>query len=120
MQQRLLGWNAKQLFQFRGKVAGRSLIDKGFSCVQQGPVARKTNRVKGPQAVFIEVGDFRERIELAAVGVAGVIGEILELAKDCDIRFRTQHLLELPTTGESFPSQERTAKTPRKSYAADN
>jgi len=32
MQQRLLGWNVKQLFQFRGKVASRSLIDKGFRC----------------------------------------------------------------------------------------
>jgi hypothetical protein len=67
MQQRFFNWDVKQLFQFGGEQASRSLIDKSFRCVQQSTVARKPNRVKCPKAILIEVGDIVEGVKPATV-----------------------------------------------------
>ena len=48
MQQWFLDGDVKQRFQFPGKVAGWSLINEGFCCVQQGTVTGKPNRVECP------------------------------------------------------------------------
>src|ERR1700752_942658 len=81
-------------------------MDEGFRSAQQRTVARKPNRLEGPEALLIEVRDLRERIELAAVGVAGVIEEFLEFAKNRDVRLRAQDLLELRQCGDPAPAQE--------------
>ena len=55
---------------------------------------------------LVESGNFIERIEGTAVGIAGTVRQFLELAENGDIRLRAQHLLQLRQGGDAAPAQK--------------
>ena len=84
-QQGLLHWYVEDVFQFGSEIASRGLRDADLRSGHQGTVTRKPNRVERPQATLVKSGDFIECVEGAAVGIAGPVRKLLELAKNGDI-----------------------------------
>jgi hypothetical protein len=58
----------------------------------------------------IELGDLSEGVESAAMGVAGVIGEFLQLAKHRGIHGGPQGMFQLRQCGD-FPGEQELAQT---------
>jgi len=56
--------------------------------------------------MLIKIGDFLQRVESAAVRIAGLIGEFLQLAEDRDIGIGTQNLFQLRQGSDPSSAQE--------------
>src|SRR5713101_9061172 len=80
--------------QFVGEVATRGLIDQGLDGGDESAIARKPNRILGPQAGVVEASGFAEGIVAAAMGIAGQVIQKLELAKDGEVGGGTESALE--------------------------
>ena len=79
-QQGFLDWHVEDVFQLGSEIASRGLSDADFRGGHQGTVTRKPNRVERPQVELVENSNFIERVERTAVGIAGPVGQFLELA----------------------------------------
>jgi hypothetical protein len=77
--------HVEDVLQLGSEIASRGLSDTDFGGGHQGTVTRKPNRVERPQAAFIEGGNLIERVEGTAVGIAGAVRQLLELAKNRDV-----------------------------------
>src|SRR5262245_61713390 len=96
----------QELPQFLGEVATGRSLDQGFHGGDQSAPAREPDRLKGPQALGIELRDLRQGVVAAAVGVAGAIGEFLQLTEHRGVDGGSQHLLQLGQGGDLLPAQE--------------
>jgi hypothetical protein len=84
-QQGFFDWHVEDVLQLGSEIARRGLSNADFRGGHQGTVTRKPNRVERPQAAFVESGNFIERVERTAVGIAGAVRQLLELAENGDI-----------------------------------
>ena len=73
--------------------------------IQQSALAGEPDGLERPQAVGIELRGFIQRVVTAAMGVAGSIGELLQLAEDGDIHLRSQGTLQLRHGSDLAPPQ---------------
>src|SRR5579864_3673014 len=94
------------MIQLLRKISSRRLLDKSLGRIQQRAVVGEPDGLKRPQTVLFEVRGFIQGVVTATMGVAGSIGELLQLAEDGDIHLRSQRLLQL-RHGSNFAPPER-------------
>src|SRR5580658_11144686 len=95
--------------QFIGEISARGTIDERFGGGQQRAKTREPDVRLRPQPVVVKAGDFAERIVSAAMGVAGKVGQRLELAEDGEIDGSAEGLLHLIEGGD-LVAQQKTAQ----------
>ena len=105
-QQGFLDWHVENVLQFGTEIARRGPSHTDFRGGHQGAITRKPDRVERPQAALVEAGNFIERVEGTAVGIAGTVGKLLQLAEDCDIGLGTQQLFQLRQGGDAILAQK--------------
>src|SRR5712692_155455 len=103
--QGVLHFGVQGVRQLAGEKALRRAIHEGFDGGQQGAVAGKTNGLVGPQAVVVEAGDFAQGVVAAAVGVAGEVVELPELAQDGEAGRSAEGLLQFGQRGDLVTGQ---------------
>jgi hypothetical protein len=92
--QRILHVDVEPVGEFIGEPALRRTGGPRLERVHERAVPREPHRLVGPQAIVVKAGDLAERIEPAAMGIAGQIPERLQLAEDREIGRRAQRLFE--------------------------
>jgi hypothetical protein len=95
LEQRLLDRSLELSCEFRGQIPAVGARDKLLCCVDESTEARKVGPLEGPQSSVVKLGQGVKRVELAAVRVAAVVGEFLQLAQDSSIYRRAQGSLHL-------------------------
>ena len=80
--QRVLDLDLEQVLQLVGGVSGLTVADQHRTGVEQGAVSGEVGTVVRPQSELVETSDLSEGVVLAAVRVAGKIGERAQLAED--------------------------------------
>src|SRR5258708_26175258 len=83
-------------------------------------MTRKPNRVERPHATLIESGDFIKGVKGAAVRIAGTVGKLLQLAKNCDIGLCAEHSLQLRQSGDAILAQKLKQHSGGKDSGAHN
>ena len=76
------GADAEQCIEFGRAEAAGGGVDQGAGGGAQGAAGGEADAVVGPQAGGVEAGALAEGVEAPAVGVAGEVAELLELAED--------------------------------------
>ena len=79
--QRVLGADTEQVVQFLDEVSGLGMVDERVGGCDQGAGAGEADPGERPQAALVEVGEFIEGVEAAAMRVAGAGVDVLELAE---------------------------------------
>src|SRR3972149_2047434 len=82
LEQRLLDGGLEFTGQFRGQTPAIGARDKLLCRVTESAEARKVRTPAGPQSPLVKLGQGIQRVELAAVRIAGVVRKFLQLAKD--------------------------------------
>jgi hypothetical protein len=95
MPERLLHFGVQGIGQFIGIIAVKRLVDEGFYGSQQRAVAGEPDTFMLPQSAIVEVNDFGQGVEAAAMGVAGEIVKLLQFTKDSEIGVRAQNAFQL-------------------------
>src|ERR1017187_9582177 len=106
LKERIFSLDVQELLQFVGQVALGSTVDQSFDGRHQRAPTREPDGLKGPQAVGIELGDLSEGVVAAAMGVAGMIGEHIQLAKHRSIDGGPQGLFQFRQSGDFLRAQE--------------
>jgi hypothetical protein len=92
-QQGCLGPDMQQVVQFFHEIAALGSLDEGLSGGQQSALAGEPDGMERPQAIRIEARGFVQVVIAPSMGVAGSIGELLQLTKDRHVDFGPQRLL---------------------------
>jgi hypothetical protein len=100
MAERLLHFSVQVIGQFLGIVALGRLVHENFYGGQQGAVAGEPDAFVRPQSVIVEVSDFGESVGAAAMGVAGEVIEVLQLAKHGQISLCAEGAFQLGQIGD--------------------
>ena len=99
----------QQVLQLTGGVAGFRSVDQDFARPQQRAVLREPHGAQRPQTEFVEVGNLIQCVVLAAVRVAGMVGQLGELAEHGQIGVGTERSFELRHRGD-LPLEQQSAK----------
>src|SRR5260370_12043442 len=83
-------------------------------------MTRKPNRGERPHATLIESGEFIKGVKGAAVRIAGTVGKLLQLAKNCDIGLCASHSLQLRQSGDEILAQKLKQHSGGKDSGAHN
>ena len=79
--QGVLGADTEEVVELVDEVSGLGVVDERLGGGDEGAGAGEADAVERPQAVLVEVGELVEGVVAAAMGVAGVGVEVLELAE---------------------------------------
>ena len=100
------GADAEQGVEFDGAEAEVGVCDQGAGGGAEGAARGEAGSVVGPQAAGVEAGLLAEGVEAAAVGVAGDVVELLELAEDRAAGSGAEGGGELGQGGNGLAAQE--------------
>src|SRR3990172_12872787 len=81
--------------QLRGQTPAIGARDKLLCRVNERAEARKVSTPAAPQTPVVELGQGVQRVELAAVRIAGVVRKLLQFAKDRSLNCSAQGGLHL-------------------------
>ena len=95
MTERLLHFGVQVISQLMSIVALGRLVHENFHGGQQGSVTGEPDALMRPPCVIVEVSDFGQGVEAAAMGVAGEIVELLQFAKHGQIGFCAESAFQL-------------------------
>lgn len=101
--QRLLHLGVECVGQFRSVVAIGGAVDTSLHGRQQRAMPGKPNRFMRPQPVIIKAGDFGQRVEAPAMGVAGEVVELLQFPEDGEIGLGAQDSFQFGQIGDLSP-----------------
>ena len=79
--QRILGADVQQVVQLLAVVPRGRVVDHRFGGGKQGAGGREPHVAERPQSVLVEVDQLIKGVVAAAMGIAGAVGEFLELAE---------------------------------------
>jgi len=106
LEQRLLDENLELIGELRGEVPAIRARHELLGRINESAEARKAGVVTGPQSPVVKLGQGVERIELAAVGIAAVVRQLLQLAKDGSVHCSAQGGLHLRHRHDSAPPKQ--------------
>ena len=102
----LAGAHLEQGVEFLDAVAGGGVLDEGGEGLEEVAVGGEAHAAEGPQAVGIEVGAASEDVEAAVVGVAGVMGQLVQQPHGGALGRRAEGLHELGKGGDGLALQQ--------------
>ena len=109
MAQRLLHFGVQDISQFMGVVAIGGLVDEGLHGCHQSSVAGEPDRFVRPQSAIVKASDLGQRVEAPAMGVAGVVAKLLQLAEHRQIGIGAERAFQINQFGD-FVAAEVPAK----------
>ena len=104
--QGILGADVKQVVQLLAELSRWRIADQLCGGGEQGAGGREPHGAERPQPVLIEVDEFLKGVIAAPMGVAGAVGEFLELAKRGAPGARTERRHYLGQRGDGLPVKQ--------------
>jgi len=105
LEQGCLDLDVQERFELARVEARFGPFEEGFDGGDQGAALRKPHRAEGPQAEVVEARDVGEGVVASAMGVAGEVVGLGELAKDGGVGCGAERALELVDGGDLVLSQ---------------
>ena len=104
--QDILSADVKQVVQLLTELSCWRIADQRCGGGEQGAGGREPHGAERPQPVLIEVDEFLKGVVAAPMGVAGAVGEFLELAKRGASGARTERRHYLGQRGDGVPVKQ--------------
>ena len=98
--ERLLYFRVEVIGQLMGIVAPKRLLYENFHGGQQCAMAGKPDTFVRPESAIVEMSDFGQSIEAAAMRVAGEVIQLLQFTKDGETGTGAKHTFQFGQIGD--------------------